>query len=91
LAVTGGVHTALDAVKAVMAGASGVQVVSALLRKGPGQLRVMREGFAQWLTEHEYESVDQMCGSMSLLRCPDPAAYERTGYMAVLQSWKGFR
>ena len=91
LAVTGGVHTTLDAVKAVMAGASGVQVVSALLRHGPEHLRTMREGLAQWLTDHEYESVEQMCGSMSLLRCPDPAAYERTGYMTVLQSWRGFR
>lgn len=91
LAVTGGVHTRLDAVKAVMAGASGVQVVSALLRNGPQHLRVLREGLAQWLTDHEYESVEQMCGSMSLLRCPDPAAYERTGYMTVLQSWRGFR
>ena len=90
LAVTGGVHTALDAVKAVMAGASGVQVVSALLRKGPHELRVLREGFARWLEEHEYESVEQMCGSMSLFRCPDPAAYRRTGYMAVLRSWQGF-
>ena len=91
LAVTGGVHTPLDAVKAVMAGANGVQVVSALLRKGPQHLGVLREGLRQWLTDHEYESLDQMCGSMSLLRCPDPAAYERTGYMTVLQSWKGFR
>lgn len=91
LAVTGGVQTALDAVKAVMAGASAVQVVSALLREGPEQLRVLRDGFARWLIEHEYESVEQMCGSMSLLRCPDPSAYERTGYMTVLQSWKGFR
>jgi len=91
LAVTGGVHTALDAVKAVMAGASGVQLVSALLRHGPEHLKVVREGFARWLEEHEYDSLEQMRGSMSLLRCPDPAAYERTGYMTVLQSWRGFR
>jgi dihydroorotate dehydrogenase (fumarate) len=91
LAVTGGVHTAIDAVKAVMAGASAVQMVSALLRAGPERLRVVRDEFAHWLEEHEYESVDQMRGSMSLLRCPDPAAFERTGYMTVLQSWQGFR
>lgn len=91
LAVTGGVHTPLDAVKAVMAGANVVQVVSALLQKGPEHLRMLREAFARWLEEHEYESVEQMCGSMSQLHCPDPAAYERTGYMTVLQSWKGFR
>jgi dihydroorotate dehydrogenase (fumarate) len=91
LAASGGVHTALDAVKAVMAGASCVQVVSALLMQGPERLKVLREEFARWLEEHEYESVEQMCGSMSLLRCPDPSAYERSGYMMVLQSWKGFR
>jgi dihydroorotate dehydrogenase (fumarate) len=91
LAVTGGVHTGLDAVKAVMAGANGVQLVSALLRHGPERLGVVRDEFTRWLEEHEYDSVEQLCGSMSLLRCPDPAAYERTGYMTVLQSWQGFR
>jgi dihydroorotate dehydrogenase (fumarate) len=91
LAVTGGVHDTIDAVKAVMAGASAVQLVSALLRHGPERLKVVREGFGRWLADHEYESVEQMRGSMSLLRCPDPAAYERTGYMTVLQSWRGFR
>jgi dihydroorotate dehydrogenase (fumarate) len=91
LGITGGVHSALDAVKAVMAGASVVQVVSALLRDGPEQLAVIRTGFARWLEEHEYDSMEQMRGSMSLFRCPDPGAYERTGYMTVLQSWRGFR
>jgi dihydroorotate dehydrogenase (fumarate) len=90
LAVTGGIHSSLDAVKAVMAGANVVQLVSALLRNGPEHLQVVREGFARWLEEHEYDSVEQMRGSMSLFRCPDPAAYERTGYMTVLQSWRGF-
>ena len=91
LGVTGGVHTALDAVKAVMAGAHAVQLVSALLRNGPEHLNLVRAGFARWLEEHEYDSVEQMRGNMSLFRCPDPAAYERTGYMTVLQSWQGFR
>jgi dihydroorotate dehydrogenase (fumarate) len=44
---------------------------------------------AQWLEEHEYESLGQMCGSMSLQRCPNPAAFERANYMRVLQSWHG--
>ena len=48
----------------------------------------MRTGFARWPEAHDYDSVDQMRRSMSLSRCPDPAAYERTGYMTVLQSWK---
>jgi dihydroorotate dehydrogenase (fumarate) len=87
LAVTGGVHGALDAVKAVMAGADAVQVVSTLLRHGPDHLANLRRDLALWLEEHEYESLAQMKGSMSLLRCPDPAAHERVSYTAVLQSW----
>jgi dihydroorotate dehydrogenase (fumarate) len=89
LAVSGGVHSALDAVKAVMAGASAVQMVSALLRHGPEHLRTVREDLARWLEQHEYASIDQMRGSMNLARCPDPAAFERGNYMRILQSWRG--
>jgi dihydroorotate dehydrogenase (fumarate) len=88
LAVTGGVHTSLDAVKAVMCGAQAVQMVSALLQHGPDRLREVREGIATWLEEHEYESLAQMQGSMSLMRCPDPKAYERANYIETLQSWR---
>ncbi|HKI01127.1 MAG TPA: dihydroorotate dehydrogenase-like protein [Thermoanaerobaculia bacterium] len=89
LAVTGGIHTSLDAVKAVMAGADAVQVVSALLRHGPEQLSSLRRDLALWLEEHEYDSLEQMKGSMNLLRCPNPAAHERANYMTILQSWWG--
>lgn len=89
LAVTGGVHTAVDAIKAVMAGADAVQVVSELLKRGPERLRNLRMEMARWLEEHEYDSLAQAKGSLSLLRCPDPAAHERANYMAILQSWKG--
>jgi dihydroorotate dehydrogenase (fumarate) len=88
LAVTGGVHTAIDAVKAIMAGAHAVQMVSGLLREGPELLRRVREGLATWLVEHEYESLRQMQGSMGLQRCPDPAAFERGNYTRVLQTWR---
>jgi dihydroorotate dehydrogenase (fumarate) len=88
LAVTGGVHTAVDAIKAVMAGAHAVQMVSALLRHGPAHLRRLREQVVQWMTEHEYSSLTQMQGSMNLQRCPDPAAFERANYMRVLHSWR---
>jgi dihydroorotate dehydrogenase (fumarate) len=88
LAVTGGVHTPLDAVKAVMAGAHAVQMVSGLLREGPALLGRVRDGLEAWLVEHEYESLRQMQGSMSLERCPDPAAFERANYTRVLQSWR---
>ncbi len=89
LAVTGGIHSALDAVKAIMVGAHAVQMVSLLLRRGPEQLAVVRDGVAAWLEEHEYESLAQMQGSMNLSHCPDPAAFERANYMHILQSWEG--
>ena len=87
LAVTGGVHGVLDVVKSVMAGAHAVQMVSALLREGPAKLARLRKELAEWLEQHEYESLAQMQGSMSLVRCPDPQAYERANYMDILQSW----
>ena len=88
LAVTGGVHTAPDAIKALMAGASAVQMTSAILERGPGAVTEVLEGMRTWLTEHEYASVGQMVGSMSLARCPDPEHFERANYMKVLASWR---
>lgn len=88
LACSGGVHTPEDAVKAVMAGAHAVQLVSTLLHHGPEKLAELRRGLEHWMTEREYESVTQMQGSMSLDRCPDPAAYERGNYVKLLQTWR---
>jgi dihydroorotate dehydrogenase (fumarate) len=87
LAVTGGVHTSIDAVKAIMAGAHAVQIVSALLRNGPGYLKRLREGLSEWLEERGYASLAELQGSLSLYSCPDPRAYERANYMLMLQSW----
>jgi dihydroorotate dehydrogenase (fumarate) len=89
LAASGGVHTTLDAVKALMSGAHAVQLVSALLRHGPGYLREVIDGLRSWMEEHEYESTAQLTGSMSLARCPEPSAYERANYMTLLQSFHG--
>lgn len=89
LAVTGGVHTVTDAVKAIMCGANAVQMVSALLERGPSYLTTLRGELAAWLEQHEYDSLQQMHGSMSLVKCPDPRAFERANYMHVLQSWQG--
>ncbi|MFN8177292.1 MAG: dihydroorotate dehydrogenase-like protein [bacterium] len=89
LAVSGGVHETTDAVKAVMAGAHAVQMVSALLRSGPEHLRTVREGVSRWLVERGYESMRALRGSMGLTRCPDPQAFERGHYLRVLQSWRG--
>ncbi len=91
LAATGGVHTGLDVVKAVMAGAHAVQVVAALLHHGPGYLAVLRRDLAHWLEEREYESLRQAQGSMSLERSPDPQAFERGNYVRVLQTWRPAR
>jgi dihydroorotate dehydrogenase (fumarate) len=87
LAVTGGVHTAEDAIKSIMTGASAVQMVSALLSLGPEHLLVVREAMTQWMEENGYVSVKQMCGSMALNRCPDPHAFERANYMRTLATW----
>ena len=88
LAVTGGVHEGMGALKAVMAGADAVQMVSALLIHGPERLAQTRVGLADWLEEHEYESLDQARGSMSLLKCPNPQAFTRANYMRILNGWK---
>jgi dihydroorotate dehydrogenase (fumarate) len=87
LAASGGVHTGLDAVKAVMTGASAVQVVSRLLEDGPQRLLTIIQAMKHWMEEHDYESLEQMRGSMNLRKSPDPAAYERGNYMKVLKSW----
>jgi dihydroorotate dehydrogenase (fumarate) len=89
LAISGGVHTPIDAVKSIMVGADAVQVVSALLKHGPEYLTTIRDGLKKWMEEREYASVRQMKGSMNLLRCPDPGAFERANYMRTLQSWRG--
>ena len=89
LSASGGVHTGLDAVKAVMAGATTVQMVSVLLRKGPGHFREILESFTRWIEEHEYTGLSQLRGSLNQSRCPDPAAFERANYIKILQSWTG--
>ena len=87
LAVTGGVHDAEGALKSLMAGANAVQMVSALLHHGPDYLGVVKQGLIDWMVAHEYESVQQMIGSMSLQRTPNPAAYSRVNYRRVLSTW----
>lgn len=88
LAVTGGVHAAIDAVKSIMAGAHAVQMLSVLLLHGPNYVRLMRDNTIQWMDEHHYGSVEEMRGCLSLERCPDPSGYERANYARALQSWR---
>jgi dihydroorotate dehydrogenase (fumarate) len=91
LACSGGIHTPIDAHEAVMAGAHAVQMVSELLENGPEKIKTVVDGLAQWLEEHEYDSLAQARGSMSLEKSPNPAAFERANYMKVLQSWRNSR
>lgn len=87
LAVTGGVHTPEDAIKSIMCGANAVQMVSAILQRGPQYLATIRQQVSAMLEEYEYESVKQICGNMSAARCPDPKAYSRGNYVHILQTW----
>jgi len=88
LAVTGGVHHPIHAVKAIMAGADVVQMVSALLQNGVEQLTAVRDGVARWGDEHGYESIDQIRDSMGLAHSPNRRAPGRRNYLQILQSWK---
>ena len=88
LAASGGIHRGIDAVKAIMAGAAAVQCVSSLLHFGPRHITTLVDSMRHWMEEHEYSSLAQMKGNMSLRHCPDPAAYERANYLKVLQIWK---
>jgi dihydroorotate dehydrogenase (fumarate) len=87
LAVSGGVHTSTDALKAVMAGAHAVQVVSAVLKNGPEHIAKLRDEMAAWLEKKEYESLAQAQGSMNLAKSPQPLIYERGNYVKLLQGY----
>jgi len=77
LGITGGVHTALDVIKGTMAGAHGLQMVSALMRHGPQYLQSLRTEVEAWMLANEWSSLDEMRGNMSFARIPNPAVYER--------------
>jgi len=85
LAATSGVHTRDDAVKVLLAGADAVMLASALLEHGAEHLRGLEQGIAEWMAEREYESVEQLKGSMSQGAVADPAAFERANYLRTLQ------
>jgi dihydroorotate dehydrogenase (fumarate) len=87
LAITGGVHTALDVLKAMMVGARVAMMTSALLTHGIGHLNTVRADLLTWMEQHEYESIRQMQGSMSHRSVANPAAFERANYIKVLSSY----
>jgi len=88
LAATSGIHEAQDALKMLMAGAKVTMLCSVLLRRGIDHLGVIERRLREWMEEHEYESVQQLQGSMSQKNSPDPSAFERAQYMKALQSYK---
>jgi dihydroorotate dehydrogenase (fumarate) len=87
-ALTTGVHSHIDALKGIMAGASVTMLASELLRNGVWRLTDILEDMQAWMTEREYASVNQMKGSMSQQHVGDPEAFERANYMRTLQSFR---
>ncbi len=85
LAATGGIHGAEDVIKLLLVGANVTMLCSTLLRNGINQLRSIEQGVRQWMDEHEYDSVQQMQGSMSQKNCADPSAFERAQYMRAVK------
>ena len=87
LAATSGVHAGTDAVKGLLVGADVVMMTSALLRNGAAHARTVQDELVAWMSEREYESVNQMRGSASAATVENPAMFERANYMATLHSW----
>ncbi len=88
LAATSGIHTGEDVLKLLMAGANVTMLTSALLKNGISHISEVEKQMVEWMTEHEYESVKQMQGSMSQKNIPDASAYERAQYMKALTSYR---
>jgi dihydroorotate dehydrogenase (fumarate) len=88
LVASGGIATPDDAVKAILAGADALQVVSALLRHGPGYLTTLRDGLEHWMERHRFTGIEEVRGRVSLRGVADPSAFERAHYLQTLHSWK---
>ena len=87
LAATRGVHSPIEVIKYLMAGADAVMTTSALLKNGIDFLSTLVEGLQSWMEQRQYESVRQMKGSMSQINCLDPGAYERANYIKIIESY----
>lgn len=88
LAATSGIHRANEALKVLMAGADVTMLCSVLLKRGIKHIAVIEQEMIEWLEAHEYESVEQLKGSMSQKNCPDPSAFERAQYMRALSTYR---
>jgi len=89
LACTSGIHDAAGMLKALLVGADVGMVASVLYKKGIEQVKAILDGVIEWMEEKEYQSVEQLKGSMSRENCPDPAAFQRGNYMKALTSFTG--
>jgi dihydroorotate dehydrogenase (fumarate) len=87
LAATSGIHRGSDALKMLLAGADAVMLCSTLIRHGVQQFSVIERELTAWLVEHEYQSVQQLKGSLSQKNCADPESFERAQYMRAISSY----
>jgi dihydroorotate dehydrogenase (fumarate) len=87
IAVTGGIATPDDGIKALLAGADVVQLVSALLRHGVAHVATMRDGLARWMMSHDIDRLDDARGRVSLQAIGDRELFERAHYIRTLHSW----
>ena len=87
LAASTGVHTGRDVLKLLLAGADVVMTTSSLLLHGPEHLVELRREMVAWMEERDYDSVDQLRGSVSRSNVPDPEVYDRANYFQTLHSW----
>jgi dihydroorotate dehydrogenase (fumarate) len=87
LAICGGVAHPDDAIKALLAGADVVQMVSAILDHGASYIGIMRDGLHRWMDTRGYAMLSEVRGRLSLANCPDPTAFERANYIRTLSSW----
>ena len=88
LAATSGIHRATDVVKMLMVGAKVTEICSVLLRHGITRISAIEREMVEWMEQHEYESVQQLQGSLSQVNCPNPGAYERAQYMKAISSYQ---
>ena len=87
LAATSGIHRASDVLKMLMVGADVTMLCSTVIRHGIPQIGMMERDMVDWMEEHEYESVNQLKGSLSQKNCPEPAAFERAQYMKAITNF----
>jgi dihydroorotate dehydrogenase (fumarate) len=88
LGLSGGVHRPNDVVKAILAGADAVQVVSEVILHGVGVFKTLHAGLSAWMEQHDFHEIGQLRGMLNLAHCAHPAAFERASYLHVLNAWR---